>query len=221
MVDVRLLATPGQWPVQLTAFLFGMSVLGAQIPLSTFARTDPDTAGYGLGADASFVSTLIGVYVVFLAIGAFTLPLTSRLLGPRGALVLGALLVALGYALWLPLHDSTGQALVNMAIAGVGSGALVAALPATAAAAAPARPDRLRDRHDQRDQDRRRRDRVVGLRDLPGLDRLDQGPGQGSRAAVRLPHRVGDLRGRRAAGGGGAAADATPGDRAASRAATD
>ena len=140
MVDVRLLATPGQWPVQLTAFLFGMSVLGAQIPLSTFARTDPDTAGYGLGADASFVSTLIGVYVVFLAIGAFTLPLTSRLLGPRGALVLGALLVALGYALWLPLHDSTGQALINMAVAGVGSGALVAALPATAAAAAP--PDR-------------------------------------------------------------------------------
>ena len=117
-----------------------MSVLGAQIPLSTFARTDPDVAGYGLGADASFVSTLIGVYVVFLAIGAFTLPLTSRLLGPRGALVLGALLVAVGYALWLPFHDSTGQALVNMAIAGVGSGALVAALPATAAAAAP--PDR-------------------------------------------------------------------------------
>ncbi len=140
MIDVRLLATAGQWPVQLTAFLFGMSVLGAQIPLSTFARTDPDTAGYGLGADASFVSTLIGVYVVFLAIGAFTLPLTSRLLGPRGALVLGALLVALGYALWLPLHDSTGQALINMAVAGVGSGALVAALPATAAAAAP--PDR-------------------------------------------------------------------------------
>jgi MFS family permease len=140
MVDVRLLASPGQWPVQLTAFLFGMSVLGAQIPLSTFARTDPGTAGYGLGADAAFVSTLIGVYVVFLAIGAFTLPLTSRLFGPRGALVAGALLVALGYALWLPLHDSAAQALVNMAIVGVGSGALVAALPATAAAAAP--PDR-------------------------------------------------------------------------------
>ena len=137
MVDVRLLATPGQWPVQLTAFLFGMSVLGAQIPLSTFARTDPDVVGYGLGADASFVSTLIGVYVIFLAIGAFTLPLTSRLLTPRGALVASALLVAVGYALWLPFHDSTGQALVNMAVVGVGSGALVAALPATAAAAAP------------------------------------------------------------------------------------
>jgi MFS family permease len=54
--------------------------------------------------------------------------------------VVATLLVALGYALWIPLHDSTGQALVNMAIAGVGSGALVAALPAAAAASAP--PDR-------------------------------------------------------------------------------
>ncbi|HST64796.1 MAG TPA: MFS transporter [Mycobacteriales bacterium] len=138
LVDVRLLRTPGQWPVQLTAFLFGVSVLGAQIPLSTFARTDPDVAGYGLGADAGFVSTLVGLYVIFLAIGAFTLPLTSRLLGPRNALVGSCLLVALGYALWLPFHDTTGQALLNMAIAGLGSGALVAALPATAAAAAPA-----------------------------------------------------------------------------------
>ncbi|HEV7656393.1 MAG TPA: MFS transporter [Mycobacteriales bacterium] len=137
IIDVRLLRTPGQWPVQLTAFLFGMSVLGAQIPLSTFARTDPAVAGYGLGADASFVSTLVGLYVVFLAIGALTLPLTSRLLGPRPALVGSCLLIALGYALWLPFHDSTGQALLNMAVAGLGSGALVAALPATAAVAAP------------------------------------------------------------------------------------
>ena len=137
IIDVRLFARPGQWPVQLTAFLFGMSVLGAQIPLSTFARTDPAVAGYGLGADAAFVSTLIGLYVVSMAAGAFTLPLTSRWLGARNALVLSSLLVALGYALWLPFHDSTGQALLNMAVAGIGSGALVAALPAAAAAAAP------------------------------------------------------------------------------------
>src|SRR3546814_1736439 len=34
LVDVRLLGQPTQWPIQFTAFLFGMSVLGAQIPLS-------------------------------------------------------------------------------------------------------------------------------------------------------------------------------------------
>lgn len=138
LVDVRLLASASQWPIQVTAFLFGFSVLGAQIPLSTFAQTDPDVVGYGLGAEASFVSILIGVYVLSMALGAFTLPLTSRLLGARNALVAAALLVGLGYALWLPFHDTVAQALVNMGIAGVGSGMLVAALPAAAAAAAPA-----------------------------------------------------------------------------------
>lgn len=138
LVDVRLLATPAQWPVQLTAFLFGVSVLGAQIPLSTFARTDPAVAGYGLGASAGFVSTLIGVYVVALLVGALLLPVVARGLGTRGAMLLACLLVALGYGLFLPLHDSTTQTMLNMAVAGLGSGALVAALPAAAAAAAPA-----------------------------------------------------------------------------------
>lgn len=138
LIDVRLMATPGQWPVQLTAALFGMSVLGAQIPLSTFAQTDPAVTGYGLGASASFVSTLIAVYVVSLVIGAGLLPLAARVLGPREALVAATLLVALGYGLWIPFHESTLVAMVNMAIAGVGSGALVAALPAAAAATAPA-----------------------------------------------------------------------------------
>lgn len=137
LIDVRLFARPEQWPIQLTAFLFGMSVLGAQIPLSTFARTDPDVAGYGFGAGAGFVSTLIALYVVSLVVGALLLPLVVRLVGARGAMIVGCLLVAIGYALWLPFHHTTTQALINMAVAGLGSGALVAALPAAAAAGAP------------------------------------------------------------------------------------
>ena len=164
---------PGQWPVQLTAFLFGMSVLGAQIPLSTFARTDPDVAGYGLGRDASFVSTLIGVYVVFLAIGAFTLPLTSRGCSGRAARwSLRRLLVALGYALWLPFHDHTWQALLNMAVAGLGSGRAGRRPARDGRRGGAGRPHRLRHRHDQRDQDHRRRDRVGGLRDRLARHRL-------------------------------------------------
>lgn len=137
LIDVRTFVRAEQWPVQLTAFLFGMSVLGAQIPLSTFARTDPDEAGFGLGASAAFVSTLIGVYVVTMVVGALLLPVLSRVLGPRGAMVVGCVLVGVGYGLFLPLHDTTTQTLTNMGVAGVGSGLLVAALPAAAAAAAP------------------------------------------------------------------------------------
>ncbi len=137
LVDVRMLAAPAQWPVQLTAMLFGVSVLGAQVPLSTFARTDPVANGYGLGLTAGTVSYIIGAYVLALAVGALLLPTASRLLSPRGALVAASTFVAVGYLLFLPFHDTLAQTLTNMVIAGLGSGLLVAALPAAAAAAAP------------------------------------------------------------------------------------
>ena len=199
LVDIELLSTRAQWPVQLTAFLFGMSVLGAQIPLSTFARTDPDVVGYGLGADAGFVSTLIGVYVVSLAIGAFSLPLTSRLLTARGALICSSVLVAVGYAMWIPFHDTTTQALINMGIAGIGSGALVAALPAAAAAAAP--PERTGFATGMTNATKTVGGAIassifaIALASTGSLERSDRG----ARAPERLPHRLGRLlRGRAA-----------------------
>lgn len=137
LVDIRLLRQPSMWPVQLTAFLFGVSVLGAQAPLSTFARTDPAEVGYGLGASSGTVSILIGVYVLGLLVGALLYPLVTRWSTPRITLMAAAFLVAVGYLMFLPFHGSTLQVIVNMAIAGMGSGALVAALPAAAAAAAP------------------------------------------------------------------------------------
>jgi MFS family permease len=138
LIDVRLLCTRAQLPIQLTAALSGMSVLGAQIPLSTFARTDPDQAGYGLGASAGFVSVLIVVYVLAMVVGALLYPRLARGTSVRVAMGIAAVLVAIGYAMWLPWHHSTAQALLNMVVAGIGSGALVAAIPAAAAAAAPA-----------------------------------------------------------------------------------
>ncbi|MCB5273606.1 hypothetical protein BJG92_01129 [Arthrobacter sp. SO5] len=137
LVDIRMLRGKSMWPVQLTAGLFGVSVLGAQAPLSTFARTDPALHGYGLGLRAGQVSIIIGVYVLALLAGALLYPLVTRRLTPRRTLVGAASLVGLGYLLFLPFHGSLAEALANMAIAGVGSGALVAALPSAAAAAAP------------------------------------------------------------------------------------
>lgn len=137
LVDIRMLRSKSMWPVQLTAGLFGVSVLGAQAPLSTFARTDPALHGYGLGLRAGQVSIIIGVYVLALLVGALLYPVVTRRLTPRWTLVGAAALVGTGYLLFLPLHGSLAEALANMAVAGVGSGALVAALPSAAAAAAP------------------------------------------------------------------------------------
>ncbi|MET0590513.1 MAG: MFS transporter [Naasia sp.] len=135
-IDLRVLRRPEMWPIQATAGLFGICVLGAQVPLSTFAATDP-AAGYGLGLDPAEVSNLIGVYLGAVILGAILFPFATRVVTPRVTLIGASLLVGIGYLLFLPFHDSTSQVVVNMIVAGLGSGALLAALPSAAAAAAP------------------------------------------------------------------------------------
>ncbi|MGV8895589.1 MAG: MFS transporter [Rhodoglobus sp.] len=135
-IDLRVLAQPNMWPVQLTALLIGISLLGAQAPLSAYAGTDPSN-GYGLGLDSTDRSTLIGVYLISMIGGALLFPLVSRLRSPRFALIVAAFFVAAGYLLFIPFHLETYQVFINMFIAGIGSGALVGAMPAAAAAAAP------------------------------------------------------------------------------------
>lgn len=135
-IDIRVLRRPEMWPVQATAFLIGISLLGAQGPLSTYAGTDP-SLGYGLGLDATERSNIIGVYLVSLIVGAIVFAVTSRRASPRVVLIVAALLVGVGYALFLPFHLELWQVLLNLSIAGLGCGALVGAMPAAAAAAAP------------------------------------------------------------------------------------
>jgi len=136
-IDLRVLARPTMWPIMVTAALVGISLLGAQAPLSTFAGTDRSAVGYGLGLDADNRSYLIGAYLISLVIGAVIFPTVAKRFSPRIALIAAAILVAIGYSLFLPFHDTVVQAFTNMIIAGIGSGALVAALPSAAAAAAP------------------------------------------------------------------------------------
>lgn len=135
-IDLRVLRQPTMWPVQLTAGLVGISLLGAQAPLATFAGTDP-VNGYGLGLDASSISYIIGAYLISMIIGALIFPHLSRWTSPRVALIIATFFVATGYLLFLVNHTTVWGTFVNMAIAGLGSGALVGALPAAAAAAAP------------------------------------------------------------------------------------
>ena len=135
-IDLRMLREPTMWPVQLTAGLVGISLLGAQAPLATFAGTDP-VNGYGLGMAADSISYIIGAYLVSMIVGALIFPRLSRWATPRVALIVATFFVATGYLLFLVNHTTVASVFVNMAIAGLGSGALVGALPAAAAAAAP------------------------------------------------------------------------------------
>ena len=135
-IDLHVLKQPNMWPVQLTAGLVGISLLGAQAPLATFAGTDPIN-GYGLGMAADEISYIIGAYLVSMIVGALLFPRVSKWFSPRIALIIATFFVATGYLLFLVNHTSVAGVFVNMAIAGIGSGALVGALPSAAAAAAP------------------------------------------------------------------------------------
>lgn len=137
LIDVRMFRSPALGPVFLTAGLFGVSVLGAQAPLSTFARTDPALYGYGLGTTGFATSLIIGIYLIAMIGGALLFPIIARALTPRLALMAASVLVGVGFLLFLPFHDAYAQVITNMIVVGVGSGALVAALPAAAASAAP------------------------------------------------------------------------------------
>ncbi|MDQ1128258.1 MFS transporter [Microbacterium sp. SORGH_AS_0888] len=137
LIDVRMFRSPALGPVFVTAGLFGVSVLGAQAPLSTFARTDPAVYGYGLGTSGFATSLIIGIYLVAMIVGALLFPRGARMLTPRVTLLIAAVMVGIGFLLFLPFHSAYAQVITNMIIVGLGSGALVAALPAAAAAAAP------------------------------------------------------------------------------------
>lgn len=136
-IDLRVLKQPNMWPVQLTAGLIGISLLGAQAPLSAYASTDPEANGYGLGLAPGLVSVLIGVYLISMIVGAIAFPPLSKATTPRIALIIAAFFVAAGYLLFLPFHLETHQVFTNMSIAGLGAGVLMGAMPAAAAAAAP------------------------------------------------------------------------------------
>ncbi len=136
-IDLRVMRQPAMWPVLVTAGLFGISVLGAQAPLLTYAATDPAVHGYGLGLDEDTRSYLVGAYLVAMIVGALLFSAASRRVAPRLALIVATAFVAVGYLAFLPFHLEVWQVVTNMVVAGLGSGALVAALPAAAAAAAP------------------------------------------------------------------------------------
>ena len=86
--------------------------------------------------DAALVDwrSAYGTYAEATTIGAIIFAILSRRANPRLILIGASLLVGIGYTLFLPFHLELWQVLLNLMVAGLGSGALVGALPAAAAA---------------------------------------------------------------------------------------
>ena len=83
---------------------------------------------------SSAISNIIGAYLIAMIVGALLFPVLSNRTTPRIALIVGTTFIAVGYLMFLPFNATPLQVTLNMVVAGIGSGALVAALPASAAA---------------------------------------------------------------------------------------
>lgn len=138
-IDARLFSLSRLGPLFIATALFGIGVLGAQIPLVTFVRTDPAVAGYGLGLDGFGASLVIAWFLAAMMIGAYAYSRAAARVPVRALLGGAAILIATGHLLFLVLHTHPANVLANLAVIGLGSGALLGALPAMAVAAAPER----------------------------------------------------------------------------------
>ncbi len=195
-IDLRVLRQPSMWPVQLTAGLVGISILGAQAPLSTFAGTDP-VNGYGLGMPADEISYIIGAYLVSMIVGALILPRLSGWTSPRVALIVASLLRRDRIpAVPRQPHDGRRR-LREHGDRGPRLGSARRCAPRRGRRGRAPRADGHRDGAHQHDEDDRRIVRLCGVR-----DRARSGSGQrGHRdrvEPVRLPDGVRDLRRQRA-----------------------
>ncbi|MDR1392356.1 MAG: hypothetical protein LBJ62_00040 [Bifidobacteriaceae bacterium] len=136
-VDLRVLASRSVWPYQTVSVLLGIGYTATQIPLVTFASSDPAKVGYGLAADSGDVSIIMAAMIVVISLTAGTLTIFGARLNKLALLRAAPFIHAGEFVVFLFWHSEMWHACLAVAIGGLGAGILIAWLPATAANAAP------------------------------------------------------------------------------------
>ncbi|MCC3313792.1 MFS transporter [Nocardia africana] len=136
LVDLRITARRAVLLTNLAALMVGASYLVVSLVLPQLLQL-PTTTGYGLG------QSLVGACLLIAPLGLTMLLITpgyaplSAMLGPKGTLILGMAIIAIGYGVGLGLLRSPWQSLVITVILGVGIGLAYSSLPALIVGAVP------------------------------------------------------------------------------------
>ena len=93
--------------------------------------------GYGFSASVVVAGLCLVPFSILSLSASRTLPWLTRLVGARGVLSLGSLVVAAAGAYFALFHDSLWNAFVMMAILGIGLGLTFAAIPGLIVRAVP------------------------------------------------------------------------------------
>ncbi|MFE2037442.1 MFS transporter [Streptomyces scopuliridis] len=136
LVDLRTTTRPQVLFANLAGLAFGFSLFAVQLIVPQILQL-PEQTGYGLGEDLLTVGLVLapqGLIVMFAA------PLSSKISqarGPKLTLMIGALIVATGYALNIFLMSEIWQLILVSCVIGAGIGFAYGALPMLIMGAVP------------------------------------------------------------------------------------
>jgi MFS family permease len=137
LVDLRTTARPAVLFTNLASIMVGVAFYVVSLVLPQLLQL-PKATGYGLGQSM----VVAGLCVAPLGLTMmFTAPVYARLsarYGPKTTLIIGLLVIAIGYGGGLGLMDAAWQTIVTSVILGAGIGLAYSSLPALIVGAVPA-----------------------------------------------------------------------------------
>jgi MFS family permease len=137
LVDLRTTARPAVLFTNLASIMVGVSFYVVSLVLPQLLQL-PKATGYGLGQSMVVAGLLVAPLGLTMM---FTAPVYARLsakYGPKFTLILGLLIIAIGYGAGLGLMSAPWQSLVIAVLLGAGIGLAYSSLPALIVGAVPA-----------------------------------------------------------------------------------
>ena len=136
LVDIRMLASPRIWPMNLAGMLNGAAMFGVFAFFPRFVQT-PASTGWGLGASVAASGLLMLPMLVTMGVAGFLSGPLARIIGSRGQVAIaGALMVVATVAIALA-HSTAWMLMTEAALFGLGLGIVYAAITSVVVQSVP------------------------------------------------------------------------------------
>lgn len=136
LVDLRVSARPALLLTNAASLVFGFALFAMSLVLPQLLQA-PTSTGYGLGQSMLVVGLVLAPSgLVMMAVAPLSAKITATA-GPKVSLMIGAVVVALGYGYNVVFMDATWQLVVASSVIGAGVGIAYGAMPSLVMGAVP------------------------------------------------------------------------------------
>jgi len=136
-MDVRIFARGVTAAPQVAQFFVAISYATTVVPLATFASTNPDVYGYGLGANSAQISMLMGVMIITITTTAATVAALGPRINRTLLLRVSPFIHAGQFLFFIFFHNNFAHGIIAVFIGGIGAGIFLPGLAAAVVNGAP------------------------------------------------------------------------------------